>query len=276
MKKAFIFIFFAFTLLTAAAPARLAPKPAGKSAREEFDLPIIMYHRVMDGGKGAYCISPSALEEDLIFIKKNGYTPITAAELISFTEGKGAVPDKPVMLTFDDCHYDNYTQAFPLLSKYGVKATFFVIGEFSDRFSNGRKQTEGRAHLNYEQIKEMLASGLCDFANHTYGLHDYGRGRYGIQKRKDETVDDYKKVLETDIIKNSRKLSEYGADTPALAYPFGAYNRDAEEIVKALGYKAMFTTDEGINKIKLSDPETLTRLKRFNRYTGRGIRDILS
>lgn len=120
-----------------------------------YRVPILMYHGVSEEGWGSVelFVRPSELEEQLQFLTENGYTPIWFEDLARVDEIK-----KPVLLTFDDGYADNYVNLFPLLQKYDVKATIFVIAGTVDWNPN---------NLTSEQIKEMSDSGLVSIQSHT-------------------------------------------------------------------------------------------------------------
>ena len=282
MKKiALCFLTIFLTACAAAPPETTAGIKGGDNAGGEspkksiiidetvYNLPIVMYHHVKQKNPGTYTVTPDEFEGDLVFLKEQGFTTITIAELIGFKDGTFKMPEKPVALTFDDGRYNNYSQAFPLLKKHGCKASFFVIGSFVKKFSGGRPQYEGSSFMNFDNLKEMSASGLCDIQNHAYDFHDWTNGRTGVQKKPGETFEDYKKALEADVNQTQNLLKENcGVSPDAFAYPFGAYNSDAEKIISGMGFRAILTTDWGTNKISQRGGDTLLRLKRANRDHG--------
>ena len=126
---------------------------------EGYQVPVLMYHAVSDfmWGIPELFVSPSTLEEQLQALVENGYTAITFEDLDRIDE-----IEKPVLLTFDDGYDDNYTELFPLLKKYNVKATVFVIVD----------DIGGYHKLTREQIREMSDSGLVSIQSHTMS-HGY-------------------------------------------------------------------------------------------------------
>lgn len=134
-----------------------------------YRVPVLMYHAVSDylWGIPELFVSPSDLEEQLQALLDRGYTPITFEDLDRVNEIQ-----KPVMLTFDDGYDDNYTELFPLLKQYNVKATVFVI-----------VNDLGKAHkLTRAQVKEMSDSGLVSIQSHTLS-HGYLDAMYEKQLR---------------------------------------------------------------------------------------------
>ena len=96
-------------------------------------LPIIMYHSLLNDSKlqNEYVISPEIFENDLKYLKNNGYSFLTVDDLIKYTSSDITLPEKCIMLTFDDGYYNNYYYAYPLLKKYNAKAV-----NFSDWFDD--------------------------------------------------------------------------------------------------------------------------------------------
>ena len=103
----------------------------------EICLPIVMYHQLTEksSAAGKYVLMLEQFEKDLIYLKENGYSSITLAQLFDYSEGKGSMPEKPVMITFDDGCETVYTYALPLLEKYGFTAVCFIIGSVTDKYS---------------------------------------------------------------------------------------------------------------------------------------------
>ena len=126
---------------------------------EGYKVPVFMYHGVTDytWGSAELFVSPSVLEEQLRYLVENGYDPIWFEDLREVEKY-----DKPVILTFDDGYRDNYTDLFPLLQKYNVKATIFVITGWLG----------GEKYLTPEQVTEMSQSGLVSIQSHTWSHKD--------------------------------------------------------------------------------------------------------
>ncbi len=141
------------------------------------NVPVLMYHAVSDDiwGGAELFVSPSDMEAQLAYIVDNGYDAIWFEDLAHVEDY-----DKPVILTFDDGYEDNYTELFPLLQKYGVKATIFVIA----------KSPSNEEHMATEQqIREMSTSGLVSIQSHTYSHAyldelDYGKTQYELAQSK--------------------------------------------------------------------------------------------
>lgn len=232
-------------------------------------LPVIMYHHILKDTtrRGDYVISPSQFEADLQYIKKQGYQTISCGELVAFLDGQAELPQKPLLITFDDGYETVHEYAFPLLQKYEMKAIINIIGCHTDIFS---KESEPHhlsySHVNWEQLNEMLKSGVFEVGNHTYDMHgEKGKNRYGIGHKQGESDESYKGFIKNDIGSLNQKITEQTGVVPlAFAYPFGNIPKDSLETIKSLGFKLLFTCEEKVNYLT-TNTELPLKLKRFNR-----------
>ncbi len=233
---------------------------------DEICVPIIMYHSVLESPKKKtkYIVTPAQLDEDLRWLYENGYTTVVMQDIIDYVyEGK-ALPEKPVMITFDDGYYNNLIYAVPLLEKYGMKAVISVVGSFSDMFSESKDMNPSYAHLTWDDISELAASGTVEFQNHSYGMHST-EPRKGVSKLKTESSEEYKAIFSADVMQNQEKLSRYSHTTPTTyTYPYGYSSDESEEVLKRLGFLATLSCYEKLNYIT-HDSDCLYLLGRFNR-----------
>lgn len=229
-------------------------------------LPIIMYHSLLKDERyqGKYVISPDLFEEDLKYLKENGYETVTVADLVSHYENGTPLPEKPIMLTFDDGYYNNYLYAFPLLKKYGMKAVISVVGALSEKFSDSPEENANYSHVTWDEIKEMSDSGLVEIQNHSYNLHTLDKGRKGAKKKSGETEAEYKRMLENDLSELQELLYEHCGIIPtAFTYPYGAVSDASLDVIEKMGFKASFTCMQKTNL--LYSEEDLFLLNRFLR-----------
>ena len=181
------------------------------------NMKTLLYHLVMDEPYSEYTnlfVREDAFEAQLKEIQKQKLETYFADEPERAENGKG------VVLTFDDGYADNYTSGFPLLKKYNMKATIFLITDMIG--------TEG--HLTEEQIKEMSESGLVHFGSHT------------VSHTKLDTLTEYE--IQQEFL-HSKEYIEALIEKPvtALAYPNGVYTEKAQTIAMAVGYRYAYTTD---------------------------------
>ena len=240
--------------------------PAGAAAAEEekVPLPILMYHSVSSTKTGVYFVSPETLENDLAELTARGYASVTLREVKAYLNGHGTLPKKPVLLTFDDGHYDNLYYGLPILEKMGYTAVLNVIGCFTEYSSTHEKDKIEYSHLTWDEIAYLAKSGTFEIGSHTYAMHAY-KPRFGVKKTKEESPAEHRRLLNDDLEKLDRALLEKCGIRPvAFAYPFGAYDENSEAVVKAR-YDAAFTCYERVNRLKKGDKDKLWRLYRINR-----------
>jgi peptidoglycan/xylan/chitin deacetylase (PgdA/CDA1 family) len=233
----------------------------------EYDLPVIMYHGILEDTRrsGQYIITPRQLEEDFRHIRDSGYTAITSKELIDFVDHGIPLPDKPIMLTFDDGMCNNCTYMMPLLEKYDLKAVVSVIGVQTDCFSeSSEKPNDNYSCLTYEQLGNMLATGRIEIANHTYDMHG-GQSRMGVRMKPGETKEQFMKTAGQDILKlQSRLLEELGYVPVTFTYPYGYITNNGRELIRSLPFRVTLSCEEGVNKITREE-DSIYLLKRYNR-----------
>jgi peptidoglycan/xylan/chitin deacetylase (PgdA/CDA1 family) len=196
-------------------------------------------------------VAPYKFEKQIKYLAENGWHFFTISELIACRE---TLPEKAVALTFDDGYEDNYTQAFPILQKYGAKATIYLVVDRHDReWSSKRKAKNNCGELMYEpkltnsQIEEMINSGLIEIGSHTV-THD-NLTKLDRERKKQEIID-------------SKKLIEecFGIQCHSFCYPFGLFDEEDVKIVKEAGYTNATTTLIGIDDIQNTDLYKIRRI----------------
>lgn len=236
------------------------------STKDGVPVPIIMYHSVLKSAKNQtkYIVTPTQLENDLIWLKNNGYTTVSISDLINYVYNNMSLPEKPVVITFDDGYYNNLTYLYPLLKKHNMKASISVVGIYSEEFSKTLDLNPSYAHLTWDNIKQMQESGLVEILNHSYNMHSNST-RKGSSIMKDEDENTYKALFTADVMKTQELLSNNCGITPNVyTYPFGYMCDEAESTLKELGFLATLSCYEKVNYIT-HDAECLYKLKRFNR-----------
>ncbi|WP_251861634.1 polysaccharide deacetylase family protein [Clostridium sp. Marseille-Q2269] len=185
-------------------------------------IPVLMYHSI-DYEKGNELRLPKEqFREQMKYLKDNGYTTLTLHELYSFLDKNKPVPEKSIVITLDDGYVDNYTNAYPILKEFGLKATVFAITSNIDK---------DKRSITSKQIKEMDDAGV-QIASHTYNhdkLDDLSYEKQ-VQTMK-RAKDDLEKILNHKV--------EY------IAYPYGKWNEESIKAAKYVGYKMAVTTQGG-------------------------------
>lgn len=266
-KKSIVAVAFVLLLLITGVTG-LSAGASSREVKEGIRVPIIMYHGILkdESRQSTYVISPQLFESDLKYLKENGYTSIVVQDLINYVDNGVPLPEKSVMLTFDDGYYNNYIYAYPLAQKYGMKFVLSPIGSVTDKYSESGERHEIYTHVTWSNIKEMIHSGMVEIQNHSYSLHgDENSGRLGAKKLKKESLAHYTNLLQQDLTKMQTKFKENTGWTPtAFFYPFGIISNESIPIVRELGFRASFTCEERVNYVT-RDPESLYLMGRFLR-----------
>lgn len=206
-------------------------------------LTALMYHHVgvteKTDDQFPFTIPPQRLEEQLLLLKRKGYTPVGLSELEQAFRTGRRLPEKPVLLTFDDGYEDNFTRLFPLLQKHKAKALIFLITDYI-----GRKP----GYMNWEQIRQMQRSGLAEFGSHTCS--------HARLRRLNEAD------IMRELTQSKRAIEEHlGVPCLAFCYPFGSGGLDkrVRPLVFRAGYLFDFSTKPGINPWPWKGKKTILR-----------------
>lgn len=223
-----------------ASPSEEASQPSSSSQNKEeikwvkqdkpVKLPILMYHaiHVMDPSEAAnsgLIVDPETFESHLKALKEAGYYTLSPAEAYkALTENVLPENKKVVWLTFDDSLKDFYTQAYPILQKYQMRATNNVITGFVQA---GREDI-----LTLDEIKEMKKNGMS-FEDHTVNHPDLSVSSADTQNSE---LQDSKEYLDHNLSQT----------TTTVAYPSGRYSETTLQLAEKLGYKMGLTTNNGL------------------------------
>ncbi len=232
-------------------------------------LPILMYHSILQNpsSAGKYVVSPQVFENDIKYLKDNGYTSILSDELIAYVKSADSLPEKPVMITLDDGYLNNLTYVLPILEKYDMKAIISIVGKYTERFSAETDHNPNYSHFSWEDINTCIASGRIEIANHSYDMHNQG-ARKGAMKKRGESEQEYEKALSEDVLRTQNLLLEHCGIAPKIfTYPYGAVSNASVDIIKNLGFEISFGCCEKVNELK-RDANALYLLCRFNRPSG--------
>lgn len=242
---------------------------------ESVEVPVVMYHSLLkdESMHGQYVISPAEFENDLKYLREHGYTTILTEDLIAYTKG-GSLPEKPVLITFDDGYYNNYLYAYPLAKKYNSKFVISPIGYCSDLYTDTPDENAYYSHCTWAELREMTGSGLVEVENHSYNLHQSQGGRLGVRKLPGESETQYKQLVTGDLLQAQQAIEEkVGIRPVTFVYPFGAMSRSTPEIIRELGFQCTLSCEEHVSKVT-RDPNSLYDLGRFLRRSGVSSREF--
>jgi peptidoglycan/xylan/chitin deacetylase (PgdA/CDA1 family) len=211
--------------------------------RDLHGVPVLVYHgigRIGSDAQGAeFVVSRERFAEHMQSLRAAGYRPLTTAQLALYLSIDPAddeipelevlgLPEKPVLVTFDDGRADAMIQADPILRDTSMAATMFVIGKAAHE--------GGFYYETKDSLRDYATSGRWELANHTYALHDQIDSRSAlVTSDPQESLFGYGRRVATDIQRAQDLLEELTGSRPvAFAYPFGDWGGELAGIDEAL------------------------------------------
>lgn len=219
-----------FELSTTPTPAMVEGTAASEPPIDGIEVPILLYHHISvpDGGPAAsgyeYFVSPEDFDAQMTYLEDNEYTPIDLYALFDNLEGTAELPDKPVVITFDDGSLDLYENAFPVLQAHNFTATFFVITDFIEE--------ERPGYLTWDMVEEMADAGMR-FETHSSNHEDL-RGQ----------TNDF---LIRQVLDSQELLTAHIGYTPRfIAYPYGQYDDSLIQFLEENDFWGGLTAQGGL------------------------------
>ncbi len=216
-------------------------------------VPIMMYHDILPQKEVFFDVTPQEFEEHLRLIQKSGLTPISLNQLITHLSTGLPLPEKPILLTFDDGYGGHYEFVYPLLKKYRYPGVFSI-------YTSKIGQNTGRSHVTWDQLQEMAADPLITIAAHSV-THPPDLRALSEDKIQMEVMES-KRLLEANL----------GIPIYYFTYPTGKYDARVVKAVREAGYLAAITMDDA-NEGFAGQSEDLLAIKRFGQSR---LEDIIS
>ena len=263
------------TYVTAETPAGYFTdvlQPSALPASEiSAQVPILMYHHLSEDVTNSEMVSPEQFEAQIRALSAAGYTGVSFDELQGYVLRGEPLPEKPVVITFDDGYLSNYTLAYPILQKYNMKATIFAIGVSFGKDHYKDTDYAMTPHFGAAEAKEMTDSGLISIQSHTYDMHQwppYEDGSAAVRENilplAGESEEAYVQALTEDFTKSRAQLEDAtGQPVDVLAYPAGQYSTLAQVTLQELGVHVTLSTTPGVNTVVKGLPQTLYAMLRF-------------
>lgn len=236
---------------------------------------VLGYHDVEDDAADQRYLSvrTSALNDQLAWLRDNGYHPISVQQIVDAHAGKIVLPEKAVLLTFDDGYSSFYTRVWPLLERYKFPALWAPVGSWVDAPADqpvdfGGLKTARDKFATWEMVREVSKSPLVEIGAHTWASH------YGVQANPQgskepavanrlydkntgqyETDAQYEARINADLDRVSKKITEVTGKAPrAWVWPYGAANGTTLKLARQHGYEMAFTLNPGLaNAARLDD-----------------------
>lgn len=222
-------------------------------------LYILMYHNFAPDGSDCndWTATAGSFRENIQWLQTHGYQFVLPRDLAAGTP----LPDKAVMLTFDDGYLPNYEIAYPILQETGAKAAIALI---TQRFTEGWE-----TYMTWDMCREMAQSGLVEIGSHGHAIHN--NSEVGLQRQEGETKWAYRHRVLSDIQYSIDLIRDHVGITPEyFAYPYGATDQWAEGFLRR-HFNVTVTTAGTV--ADLSDG--LYDLPRFNVNSTTALQDIL-
>lgn len=229
-----------------------------RNKRVDVKIPVLLYHNFVstvpdeDPDNFNYINTPESFEENIKVLLENGYTIISMQELNDAYNLKTELSSKPILITFDDGYYSNYEYIYPILKKYNVKASIFIVTD------NVGKEIDGIKYLGWNECLEMQKSGLVEIYSHSKKHVFYNK--FPVTEIRSDVIESYK-VIKENLGDKSFKV---------FAYPYGAYTNRTVWILKLSGID-MQVYDIGINSFKDLDKDYIKRINVPCEMTGKEI-----
>ncbi len=246
----------------------------GTASAKEHQFLVLNYHDVLSAEDARRSLNKmdvgvEHLEQHLDWLKKKGYKIISVQNIFDAAAGKDTLPDKAALLTFDDGYLSFYTRVFPLLKKYRYPAAVALVGTWMD--GNVTADEPGKPLLNWEQIREMVQSGLVEVASHSYDLHkgitanpQANSQAAAVTRLYDdpmlvyETDEQYRERIQAALLKSAEFIFQHAGIRPrAMVWPYGEYNQIAVQASREAGMPMTMGLIDGLNT--LADISALRR-----------------
>ena len=208
----------------------------------ETHVSVLGYHGILpkklNTSYDEFIVDQEKFEQELKYLQKKKYQTLTLDEFYDWMKKKKRKKHKAVLITFDDGYQNNYDYAFPLLKKYKMKATVFIIGEKAENNIDN--------YLSLKTIKKAKKEfPNITFASHSYQLHNHDKKDY--------------KMIQEDITKMKSIIN-----TKFYAYPHGESSKEYRRALKENGYKMAFTFGPGKEHRKATKQDNTYKVPRLN------------
>ena len=236
------------------------PKPR-QIKLQDNQFVTLTFHDVRDdvakqGDRDLYAISTKNLAQYLEWIQREGWHPIRLEDVWLARQGKKTLPNKALLLTFDDGALSSYNRVFPLLKQYKTPAVFAIPTSWINGNTKDAYEAYGKGNLmTWPQMREMMASGYAEFVSHSDNMH---RGilanpqqnmqpaaitrEYLEKQKRYETEAEYQNRVIADLKKSKQILdTELGINSKAIFWPYGAVTTESEELAAKAGFPMSFS-----------------------------------
>lgn len=245
------------------------------------ELTVIGYHEIIDPAQALipeYATSPDDFRKQMAWLQQHQFHFVSIDDILAARRGLKPLPTNAVLLTFDDGYRSVYDNAYPILKAYHAPAVVALVGSWlaipEDQIVDfDHKKVPRQKFFSWEQLHEMVQSGLIELGNHTFDLHEgilanpqgnmepaVTTHRYDADTLRYESESLYQKRIYTDLKKNNDLFHQHGFNKPRImVWPYGNYNGTTAAIAVKLGMPLGLTLEDGPN----TNGTPLTALRRI-------------
>jgi poly-beta-1,6-N-acetyl-D-glucosamine N-deacetylase len=241
--------------------------PSRTSADTGEELTVLSYHEVADAARALvpqYAVTPTAFLRQMDWLRNHGFHFVGVGDVLAAREGEKPLPDKAVLITFDDGYQSVYEHAWPVLKMFRIPAVINVVGSWLEEKGTVNfdgKEIRRNELLSWKELREMCDSGLVEVGSHSFDLHRGIPGnpqgnkqpagttrRYVPEARRYEDEASYRRRVQADLERNNALVRRHIGKAPrVIAWPYGRYNKVTREIAERLGMPVGLTLDDGAN-----------------------------
>lgn len=225
-------------------------------------IPIFTFHRIVTDSikenrfkTNEWAEGVSMFDEQMKYLYDNGYTSLSLDELYCWYIGKCKFPKKTVVITFDDGNWDDYYLVVPVLKKYNLKGTSFIVGSRTYDSNESDYDENERKFIT----KDLIKKTKIEYPNFEYQSHSYNF-HYVDTNKKERILNMSKEQIQEDFDNNRKFNFKY------IAYPYGVYKKEVIELAKENNYLLAFTFRKATYATKDSPQYEIPRIK-INGYS---------
>jgi biofilm PGA synthesis lipoprotein PgaB len=253
-------------LLRALLPVLLLPA-ARAAAVSPGELTVLSYHEIADEADAltpSYAVSPTSFLRQMDWLRNHGYRFVSVDDVLASHEGRRPLPEKAILVTFDDGYRSVYVHAWPVLRMFKIPAVVNVVGswlEAKDTIDFDGRPRSRSAVIDMKSLREMVDSGLVEVGSHSFDLHRGIQGnpqgnqqpsgtarRWLPEEKRYEGEAAYRRRVQADLERNSDLIKRrFGRAPRVIAWPYGRYNAVTRDVALALGMRVGLTLDDGAN-----------------------------
>ncbi len=245
--------------------ALLPPAPARAAERDDFT--VLSYHEIADPADAvtpAYAVSPTSFLRQMDWLRNHGYHFIGVDDLLASRAGKRPLPDKAVLVTFDDAYQSVYVHAWPVLKMFRIPAVVSVVGSWLEQKEwvdfDGKAEPR-KLFISWDALTEMTRSGLVEVGSHSWDLHQgilanpqgnqepaATNRRWLPDRKRHEDEASYRRRIEADLSRSVAEIRRRTGKAPRMiTWPYGRYNATTLAIAERLGFRIGLTLLDGAN-----------------------------